>query len=846
MAETVKEKKIREKRTGGGFWGKFIAFLLGFIVGIGAIAGSVAAIVMSLSIKKITTVIDGKENGNVYQTLFGNGTDLGFLAPDYAEKTVYALLGDTINVVQSLSDGATLSSLNTLSPKVGSTVSSLLEKTDKYEIPLDQDVLMSKPLNELGDYVINQIQETPLGNLVKFFNDGKQTNEDIWLAVAYGEEYVDYEYDDTGNIVMKEGKTAATLKDLFADGATDKIFGKLTLEALGIDKDEAIMRSLAYGPASHYVYDKNESEDKKVKMKQMQFTLDGDKILDIDGAEVKGATISANVLTIIDEEDKTTEVYYLKEESGVLYAYLDEKKETEALYPKTKVNDLMGDSEALFNSIYIHDVMNIDVDDHPVLISLAYGTKDVDYKIESNEIVPISEPRTFGYFQEHNEEIINSIALTDILQNPDTNSPIEMYLLYGSKEGIHYTVNVDENGNKTFKAAGQQRIAIKDVNEAYNPYKESLIPASPAVSPISFEDGKYYYTVGETKYLCKLVSEMDDKDNPDKNLTLNIGGENIPYYFLYIEGKDGAEDTPVYYKATTVGDLSNDKTNPLSNFDTRLTVGDLGLDDQAVAENIFLKHVQDETLHTLPTAINSLTITDVYAKEIFVTKTEGIGENQKTYFLDKDGEKIAEVDAELTDEEKEKRVVSGTWWYLLYNEKACHERHCPDGDACKLLDDSDNTACDKTPSCMTACGSTTCNDNHCPLETCQGEDCKKSHFCARPSCTEDYSITDLGHLIANMTNNMQNATLCCLSEDGIVGLTDDTLKREITAKLSVEAGSINVSVAVQNLPLRRDGTTPKKFLQEMTISEMLTYASNMLTAVDNFQKDLESAIKFGT
>ncbi len=1068
----AKERKIKEIQTGGGAGRRVLAFFLGLLFGIilifGALGGAVYY-VYTRPIKDTVKLLDGNEsNGTIYQLLFGDGTSTGYLSADYAAKTVGDLIKDTTTAVQTLTNGGSLSALEGLSPKVRTTVRKLLEQTDAYAVPLDEETLMTTPINELGSYVGTQLKETPAGALLKAFNEGVETEDPILLALCYGEEGVDYTTVD-GEIVMLNGTNGTTLRELFGGtGVSDQI-DKVPLEAIADDASDPIIRTLAYGPASHYdTVTDADGNIVRVEMKQMVFTWENSKLYDIDGEEVDGSFDEATkVLTLT-----TGEVYYLEtkaktsSEATYYLAFTDEERTSPALYKKLTVGDFTEDAEGLvdglylsdalnvnesshqvlislaygaegeqytvnedgtiklndgvtprtigdlkaesndlINDIYLKDVLNVTPESHKVLISLAYGKKDIDYEIvdvvadgeivskkfemkegktpktlgdisgenssnlindiyiaDALDVTPSShrvlislayghegvnydivdgvieprsgeenQPRTLADLSgENSEELINGIYLADALNvtpesdsvlitlaygkkgrdyviedgtfvmkkgaprtladlsgdispllddieladvmDPDFDSPIIMYLLYG-REGIHYKVET-KDGEKVAVPL-QQRIAIFGEN-AYNPYGELLTG--------SFDDGKLKRELDTTNYAYTVTVTDDEgtetktvyKYDPDAPIgTLEIAGVGTATYY-YLTDEDS---TPVYYEPTCLGELSGEDST-ISLLTKRLTIKEL-LGDEETQDNIFLKHVQNETIDTLPDAINDLTFTDVYAQDIY--KTVGIGDSsyspdangEKSYFIDKNGDPVKDANGNIvyTGDDistvKDNLVVTSTWWYLLHNDEQCHKMHCKNGSNCP------NTAseCTQRRTCeINSCGldDEACHvgnkeqggehlghchlGDSCPYNTEEDDGtCQAIPDCSRKGCIYDYKITDFDALVTNMTDNMKDATLLCLEHDGIVELSAEELHTSI--KSEIDLSSLGMKSIPIDTPNRTEIKTDangeaikdedgnpvyakKVYLYEMTINEILTYASSVLEAISTLETTL--------
>ncbi len=865
MAEENKKEQEREKRRRerekaapqGGVGGKILAFVLGLFMGVVAVLGTVGGVayyVWSRPIKSTLKLIDREENGEIYQLLMGEN---GYLDPKYADKKVGDLIKDVNATVKALSGDGSLQDLQALSPKVGDTVDKVLEKTDEYGIPISKEELMAKPVKQLSAYLEGQLKETSLGGLVKAIN-GAETNEPLLLALCYGEEGVDYNKTDDGKIEMINGAKAMTVSGLLSDGGISGAMDKIALESVSdkIDKDDPVMRTLAYGPASHYTATKDE-EGKvvDVQMNQILYTWDGEKLYDIDGAEIDGSLDEGK--TIITLADGTK--YYVKAATRsatpvTYYAYKDEKHTEKALYPKMKISDLMGNTSSLVDGLYLGDALkvngsshrilaalaygegfivndednsispaegnsprtigdlkknseeiingltlasalNVTPESHNVLITLAYGKEGRDYVVEDGvfKMQGDSKPRTLQDFSGNIGDLLNDIVLADVIK-PDYTSPIIMYLLYG-RANIHYEVVTEGEEEKAVPL--KERIAVFD-GKAYNAYGEELSG--------EVQDGVYTVTQGEgdeavtTRYECVEVG-----DAAPSTLTLP-SGETATYYFLKKDGKD------LYYQPTTIGDLSGEN-NAISMLSKRLTIEEI-LGKESVQKNIFLKHLTGETIDTLPTAIQNLKITDVYAKEIFAQKQDE--ESEKTYYVDKNGDffldgegkKIGDVEEDIPESIKDDLVVTGTWWYLLHNEEACHlNGHCELGDGCLYKDGDDDTTC-------------TAKLTHCP-NIADG----------KSLCYEKYTIEKLNDLIGNMTKNIKSATLRQLKADGIMPeMKDSTLD----ARIITEFKSLNTStMSMETVTLQN--TYGKTYLGEFTVMELLAYVDEFLGHINRVQ-----------
>ncbi len=966
----AKERRVKTGGAGGKILCLFLGLLMGIIFVVGGLAG-VGFYVYKQPIDKTIKTVDKFVPSDLYAKIFGADGKTGILNEKYATEKVGTLLKDTAKAISALTGDGSLSKLNEISPKVGDTVNKVLKTTNKYEIPLTEEGILNTPVNDLGDYLSKQLKETPVSGLLKGFNDGKDTEDSILRALCYGEEGVDYTYDADGNIVMLGEAKATTLNELLSGSGVSDQIDKMPLEAIDIDMNDAIMRTLAYGSAERYDVEKDE-EGKIVNiiMKQVSFSWDGAKMYDVDGNEIKGNfDIDALVFTV----EGGSEIYYLDENPVAVataeaeptppatptrttyYAYTSADKQEAALYKKKKIVDLTQNSASLVDSLYLSDALNVNDKSHKVLISLAYGNEGEGYTVNEDGTIQLKDgvkPRTIGELKSENEELINGIQLKDALNitasshkvllsiaygnegehytiedgkfemigdnkprtladlsgtkgtdtingirlsdalnitpsshrvlisiayghegenydivngeikprtgdenkprtladlsgdksseiingiyladalnitptsdnvlitlaygkagrdytiegdkfvmkegkkpralsdlqgdigslldditladvmDPDFKSPIIMYLLYG-REGIHYKKEVKDG--KEVAVPLQQRIAVAEIGgewKAFNPYGEELtgtFNGGKLVRTLDYANHTYTVKVtegeGEEATITTTVYKFVDLPSGVTPTTLTLKDGTVATYYYLTDQADNA----VYYEGTTLGDLSGEN-NTISMLTKRLTLGEL-LGEDSVNDNIFLKHVKDETIDTLPDAIEKLKITDVYAEDIFKTVEVTEGGVKVTYFVDGAGNKIAKVDAELTQEQKNQRVVVGTWKYLLK---------------------------DKDTGVIT-----------------------------------EYPVTEIGKLVGNMTTNMQKASLQELSDDQIIsGLDQTTLDK----KIKTQIGAIDLTASPYNytLPSRTDGSgDPKEFVKELTVSELFAYVSVILTA----------------
>ncbi len=593
----------------GGFLGKFVAFLLGLLIGIIGIIGAIVGVGYWATTQPITTVVDTLKMNDL---IFGTSNTAGMLNKDYiGNMTIGQFIGDVIPKVTNTNEPNYLENLVKISPIVEPNVDNILNTMEtNYGLKVDKKGLYAQSASGLPTFLTDSIYDADLGTIL--MKNGSSNDAELFIALCYGEEDVDFEYVSdsyTGADAIKiNGKNAKlissrkplTLRKLTSneeDGGIMNTFYELPLATVLKDEshlDDSIMCAIAYGHKSHYEIVREVVDGKTVKkavMKQVAYTLEGDKLYDISDVEIENYTLdkATNVLTL-----ESGEKQYLRLDSasgtlkGTLKAYKDAQYTDPVKYTKTKISELTGDAASLVDGIYLKDAMEMDDDTHKILKSLA---EDKD-----------GNPRTIGELKAKNENIINDISLTDVMKE-ERDDKLVMYLLYG-KKGIHYD---EVNGEIDML---QRQIAVLD-GQVYNEYGEEIVGVA--------ANGVFTDANGETYDYAATNKELD--------VTVNGVAKKAPTYYL---SKDGEK---VLYHATNLGDLNSDNS-PVSHLTTRLQIADI-FTEKDIADNMFLVHVQNETIDSLPSAIEELKITEVYAEEIF--EDDGV-------------------------------TVKGTWWYLLYDQ----------------------------------------------------------------------------------------------------------------------------------------------------------------------------------
>ncbi len=757
------KRPVRVVRKSGVF-GKILFFFVGLILGIVLIAGSVFGLgycAVTRPAKDTIQAVDKHVDADLYALFFGSVKQegdktiiqTGLLDEKYAEKALSDLFGDSVEALTAFTNDGTLGDLNKISPAVGKTVENLLKKTDELSIPISKDTLLATRVSGLSDYLTTCAQDAALGDLIKGM--GEELSP-MLMALSYGEENVDYVVDGDGNVTMLKGDKTR-VKDLMAEDMSvvlNRVAVDTVIEIDPLDEEDKIMCALAYGASNRY-----EVVNGEVQMKQVAYTYE-DKG---DGAKLyndqnEALTLVEEPTTVADAEETMTikitfltgetnadgtfvsETQYLRyDANGNLVAFADQACQSPILYKKTVLGDLQEDSTAIIDNVPLADALEVTPgESHKILLSLAYGEEGVDYIIVDGkvEMQGDAEPRTIGELRKENTNLINSIQLCDIMEE-DQDQKLVMFLLYG-REDVHYKLVEG-------KVQMQQKfIAVREVDETvivYNEYGETLT-AKDTENNIS----GYVLDTTSTTYTDADGNEYAYTVDPTgRTIQTNDGAEA----YVCLLSQDG---NAVQFKKTSLGDMAG-SDNIVSNLTKRIKIGEIMSEDD-LAENKFLKHVTNETVESLPSALNELTIQEVYADDIY----------------DENGD------------------LKGEWWYLLTKDGVEHE----------------------------------------------------------------YKITDMASLMDNMKENIHDATLKKLSDDGIIQFSGATLTADIITQVKYGSGADEYypvyvytkdtdgngvvdhndeGKPVSEVFVNADGT-PKSLVGDLTVEEMIFYVDGLLVVIE--------------
>mgnify|MGYP001625315051 FL=1 len=623
-----------EGRKKGGFWGKFLAVVLGFLFGIIVTIGSIAAVGYYLVARM--TIRQGIEFvGN----LTGKDVDYtDYITDEYANETVMGLVGELQKLSESLSDKTiTLADLNAISPLVEKQVTDLSARlAADFRIPLavnsayhgeDGSVLdeegnviidasgnvvkkdengradftgkdgemlvglMDLPFGEISTFLVDSLAPVQVGAVLSAPEVGMLTpnseNYDLLMLVCYGDkgnyktnQAGDIVLDENGNAEMLGGAKATTFGNLLGfggNGGMEAIIQNMSvaglMEATGsLDDSDELVRALLYGVEGvHYAV----GTEGEIEMLRVGIAVYGGAAYDRGGNLLPGAV-------------EETEGGYLYTDGDTVYRL--ERQSEESIEIETEKGPLSL----------------------PLLIAEDETGEEVFYKPhtigdlsgENSLISGITKDLTIGQFMGDGEQSSLSAAIS-AWKIDDLNDQDKIMSLK-----IADVIGVDENSPAVLQAMRDRALADLNDKDTFN-----------------------QLALGE-------VIEIDES-NPDTPALL------------------------VSLQNTSIGELS-DAVN-------RLTLVELLGEDQ-VEKSSILRNLADSTAKTLADDISALSIAQVFEDKVYKTDGDGnyLDENGNVlYYNDTDGNWYTSPD--FAADTRSERVLTGTWKYLLTGDKAAEE-----------------------------------------------------------------------------------------------------------------------------------------------------------------------------
>lgn len=285
----------------------------------------------------------------------------------------------------------------------------------------------------------------------------------------------------------------------------------------------------------------------------------------------------------------------------------------------------------------------------PLFRTICYGRENVDYTIDEDGNVTMlgnAKKKTIGELTTTDVSgILEDVLLSDIMDlDENYQNKLLMHLVYG-KEGVRYTLQMVNGKPQVTMEKMRVYLSTKD-GAVYDEEKKLLEGASVDTTAKTYTDAKgnvYAYKNGDT---------------------ITIDGKTCNELFLC-----DANGEYLAYSPSSVSDLIGENS-VLDRLVNTMTIGDL-LDEDAINGNVLLKSIKDETLESLPDAIENLTVSEIFdEKEINENVFLKHLKNETIQTLPDAIGKLTVVSV-YKDQiyEKDGKTLKGSWKYLLTDKK---------------------------------------------------------------------------------------------------------------------------------------------------------------------------------
>ena len=270
----------------------------------------------------------------------------------------------------------------------------------------------------------------------------------------------------------------------------------------------------------------------------------------------------------------------------------------------------------------------------PMFLSICYGKENVDYTIDEDGNVKMlgdAKKKTIGELTSTDiSTLFDDILLCDVMGLEENyENGVIMHLMYGV-EDVNYKLNV-KDGKPAVEM--QNRSVYKTASGAtviYNEHGRVMENVSVDTEARTFTDtdGMVYNYRGAGKKKvngvnCDILALCDDK------------GEYLKF------------------APTSIGDLMGDD-NAFESLMHTMTISEF-FDEELLQENLFLKHLQHQTIESLPDSIAHLKVVDVYADKVY--EADGVTLKGSWRYLLTDP-KTHQADTSITVTDMETMIVN--------------------------------------------------------------------------------------------------------------------------------------------------------------------------------------------
>ena len=478
------------------------------------------------------------------------------------------------------------------------------------------------------------------------------------------------------------------------------------------------------------------------------------------------------------------------------------------------IGEFSEDPQSIVDNLQLDSVMDPEKD-NALTMYLLYGKEGVHYNISEpmpTEDIPEDAPilpDTVNEVDGTAQYIIMLHQKVTVHQKQDHETLAYMYEedtngLY-VKDGDSYRLATSTDTGTRYRA----------VYCVHNEYGESIFEDEdgtlasnhPVLKELSELEQATYGNVVIDGYNCtvKFTYTLNDEPHtiyrlllPNEGQTPALADVRVKGYYTYnhyekayflqsapITDEGVGEWTSYTYEANTLASFTD--AGLMTHLTERLTLEEvLG---STVKDNTILKPIAHTTIDELPGAVDSLTIAQVFEKDVY-------SDGSQFYFNETNGKWYTTENFQAGTEVVE-RALTGTWKYLLTDATPYEEDenglYVKEGDSYRLA----------TPEELA--------------------DSSVQKYADALTAPEEYKVTEIGGLVENMTHNIQNATLKQLYTDGIIVLTDTTI---LNTNIMYEVLSAPVCDEFKD----KDGNV-KTTLGQLTITEMISYISALIATL---------------
>ena len=792
MAQQV--KIIRK----GGFFGKLLALLLGIIIGIVAGIGGLAGILYyAFGIVSIGEVLGIVENATSMDIPAEE-----YVGEEYLDKTLIQALTDAFGVVGGVTTGAnTFGDIAKISPYLASTIGGLTGTLDQYGIELTEEEFMAMSVPGIGEYLQSSFSNLALAPLITQFG-GQAIDPDnaIACSIFYGEKGVHYQ------VIEENGEKKIEMLPIC-----------YTLEDNG-----------AFSDATDNIY---------VNSNGVWTNLNGDGVIKAESATSADETRNYDYAYYTVKDGVEKFVYRLALKDGSTNVYIAYKSDdTEKLYTGATISTLL--STDLMNTVYslpLADVLGLDANSDTLMLALAYG--EYGYATAGEEgnkyfTYVTDQPKTLNDLIEGGSTLVTDMSIATVtglnLNDAESISPAMKALAFGTADDPNTTeddttANYKIENNKIIMLNNSKPKTIASLNgntdEIFGDVKlgdiiEITSSSSQILKSLQYTKVKDLNTKISSLTLNNVVAIPADSLIMNSLATTKIDQMGTAIDELKMsqimeiktEGTDKSPAILIALKDTKVKELSS-KLNTL-------TIGEI-IDNAST--NTILKHLEKSTVSSLSEDVNKLTIQQVFCDDVY----------QKVYFAGttqvyKNGDKYYINPAYTIQYTGSEPILD---LFVATESKAT-----TDAGSCQYLfhDPADNKY--HYYNVATATESTQTGK---PVLTGIW-----SYLLTKDGVEQPYALTQTGHLIDNMTVNIQKATLQELSDNKLFILDQETLDNAVVTTIKFEkvvtVGNQTETVIFEK-PITSGPTYVDKKVGELTVAQLMGYVNAVLNALSSSQ-----------